>query len=245
LNFGAPHRQLDAAESQEWINRDGAWIVGLHDSHQLSDAVGERDFMIVRLTPLGAHSLLRAPMHLIAGRVVELGALDPKLAGLVMSRVGAAESWGDRFAAMEALIAERVAQTTAPNGLAWAWRKLEAADGRLPLGPLASEIDCSHRTLIAQFRTCIGVTPKAMGRLFRFNRAIRSLNELSRNRGGETASKPYIEAQALGDPPTLAVPWADIAADCGYFDQSHFIKEFRQFAGATPTEFVRRMSDIG
>jgi AraC-like DNA-binding protein len=146
---------------------------------------------------------------------------------------------------MEALIAERVAQATAPSGLAWAWRKLEAADGRIPLGALASEIGCSHRALIAQFRTCIGATPKAMARLLRFNRAMRALGGLSRNRGDGPASKPYIESQIADDLPTPAVRWADMAADCGYFDQSHFIKEFRQFAGATPTEFLRLMSDIG
>jgi AraC-like DNA-binding protein len=183
-------------------------------------------------------------MHALRGRAVELGALDPKLAGLLTSRMGAARNWDDRFAAMETLIAERVAQATAPNDLAWVWGKLEAADGRLALGPLASEIDCSHRTLIAQFRTCIGGTPKATGRLLRFSRAVRSLDALSRNRRGGPASKPYIEAGARRDLPALAVDWADLAADCGYFDQSHFIREFRRFAGATPTEFVRGMADI-
>jgi AraC-like DNA-binding protein len=245
LNFGAPHRRLGAEEPEKWTSQDGAWIIGLHDSHRLCEAAGERDFMIVRFTPLGAHHFLRAPMHMIEGKAVGLSAFDPKLADLVMSRVGAATSSDDRFAAMEALIAERVAQAAVPNNLAWAWRRLEAADGRIPLGALASEIECSHRALIAQFRTQIGVTPKAIGRLLRFNRAIRSLNELSRNRGGEPAGKPYIESRTPDDLPALAVDWADMAADCGYFDQSHFIKEFRQFSGATPTEFVRGMADVG
>jgi AraC-like DNA-binding protein len=244
LNFGAPHRRLDTTEPDRWVSRDGAWVVGLHDRHQLVEAAGEREFMVVRLTPLGAHHFLRMPMHLIAGQAVELNAFDPKLAGLVMSRVGAARSWDDRFAAMEALIAERVAQATPPSGLALVWRKLEAADGRLPLGRLASEIDCSHRALIAQFRTCIGATPKAMGRLLRFNRAMRSLDALNRNRRSGPASKPYIESRAPDDLPAPSIHWADIAADCGYFDQSHFIREFRQFAGATPTEFVRGMADV-
>lgn len=245
LNFGSPHRRLDSAAPQNAVDHDGAWVVGLHDSCQRLEAAGERDFMVVRLTPLGAHLFLKVPMHLIAGRAVDLSALDVKLAALVMSRVGAARDWSDRFAAMEALIAERVAQASVPGALAWAWRKLEAADGRVPLGALASEIDCSHRAMIAQFRTCIGVTPKAIGRLLRFNRAIRSLNGLSRNRGAEAASKPYIETEPSDALAIPAIPWADIAADCGYFDQSHLIKDFRQFAGATPTQFLRGMSDLG
>jgi AraC-like DNA-binding protein len=39
-----------------------------------------------------------------------------------------------------------------------------------------------------------------------------------------------------------AIPWADLATDCGYFDQAHLIKDFREFAGMTPNAFVRRMS---
>jgi AraC-like DNA-binding protein len=244
LNFGAPHRRIDATEPHAWICQDGVWIVGLQDRHQRNEAVGERDFMVVRFTPLGAHHFLRAPMHLIRGQTVELNALDSKLAGLIMSRVGAAGSWADRFDAMEALIAERVAQAARPGGLALAWHRLEAADGRIPLGSLASEIDCSHRALIAQFRTGIGVTPKAAGRLLRFNRVIRSLNDLSLNRVGEASGKPYIESHAPDGLRARAVGWADIAADCGYFDQSHFIKEFTRFSGATPSDFARQMSDV-
>jgi AraC-like DNA-binding protein len=65
------------------------------------------------------------------------------------------------------------------------------------------------------------------------------------DRRSEPANKPYIEAQLPHDLSTPAIHWADIAADCGYYDQPHFIKEFRQFAGTTPTDFMRRMSDIG
>jgi len=244
LNFGAPHRRLDTTESAKWVSCDDAWIVGLQDSHQLSEAAGERDFMVVRLTPLGAHHFLRMPMHIIRGRAVELSALDPRLARLVVSRTSAARSWNDRFDAIEALIAERVAQAISPSGLAWVWDKLEAADGRLPLGRLASEIDCSHRVLIDRFRTCIGSTPKAMGRLLRFNRAMRSLDKLSGLSDRDLSNKPYIQLEGPNLPPAPAMPWADIAADCGYFDQSHLIRDFRQFAGATPTDFVRRMADV-
>src|SRR5215471_14627281 len=48
INFGAPHRRLDPTCTERWTARDGAWIVGLHDRHQLTQAVGERRFMVVR-----------------------------------------------------------------------------------------------------------------------------------------------------------------------------------------------------
>jgi hypothetical protein len=127
LNFGAPHRRLEAERPGDWTSRDGAWVVGLQDRPQLSEAVGEREFMVVGLTPLGAHHFLRTPMHVVRGEAVDLAALDARLAAQVMDRVGAARGWAARFDAIEALIAERVAHAIQPDGFMSAWRRLEAA----------------------------------------------------------------------------------------------------------------------
>jgi len=243
VNFGTPHRRIDAA-SGDWSARDGAWVVGLHNRHQLATADGERHFMIVRFTPLGAHLFLGLPMDAIANQAVDLDLIDPALARVVISRVAAAGSWTDRFAAMESLIAERVADAEIPASIAFAWRRLVAADGRIALGSLAKELDCSHRTLIARFQTWVGFPPKTIARLLRFNRAVRSLDRLSRTRAHESSGKPYIEIRQAEGSLDAAIQWADLAAACGYFDQAHFIKEFRQFAGTTPDTFLRQISFV-
>ena len=242
LNFGAPHRRLDAGGSREWTLRDGIWVVGLHNQHQLTQAVGQRHFMVVRFTPIGAHLFLRLPMHLIANEAVDLELIDPAFARVLVSRIGVAESWTDRFAAMESSIAERVADAKIPASIGFAWRRLVATDGRIALGSLAAEMDCSHRTLIARLRTCVGFPPKTIARLLRFNRAVRSLDGMSRTRANEPATKPYIETRQPEDRLVGAIRWADLAADCGYVDQAHLIKDFREFAGSTPDAFVRHMS---
>lgn len=198
--------------------------------------------MVVRFTPMGAHHFLRLPMHLIRDRAVDMSALDPKLAARVLSLVGSARSWNQRFDVIEALVAERLAHAPLSSAFTSAWRRLEASDGRVRIGALASEVDCSHRALIDQFRTCVGATPKAVGRLFRFNRAIRTLDGFGRRAGDW--HQPFIESGAAGLGPVRQTPWADVAADCGYSDQAHFIREFRQFAGVTPIEFLRSMADV-
>src|SRR5690348_16590525 len=63
LNFGAPHLQGNGAG---WTRRDDAWVVGLHEGPRWSAAAGERHFMVVRFTPIGAHLFLKTPMNLIA-----------------------------------------------------------------------------------------------------------------------------------------------------------------------------------
>jgi AraC-like DNA-binding protein len=244
LNFGAPHRRVDVVGSGEWTARDGVWVVGLHNRHQLTAAAGERHFMVVRFTPMGAHLFLGLPMHAIANDAVDLQLIDPTLARLLMSRIGGARTWTDRFAAMESLIAERLAHAHVPASIDFAWRRLVATDGRIALGSLAAEVDCSHRTLIARFRTCVGFPPKTIARLLRFNRVVRSLDRLNRARADEPIGKPYLEIEPPDARLVGPIQWADRAADCGYVDQAHLIKEFREFAGTTPMAFLRHTSDL-
>jgi AraC-like DNA-binding protein len=198
--------------------------------------------MVVRFTPIGAHLFLGVPMHLIANGAVDLELIDPALARVLASRIVAAGSWTDRFTAMESLIAQRVADAEIPASIGLAWRRLVATDGRIALGSLASEMDCSHHTLIARFRTCVGFPPKTISRLLRFNRAVRALDWLSRTRANGPAGKPYIEGKQPEDRPVGGIQWADLAADCGYFDQAHLIKDFQEFAGRTPDAFLRHVS---
>jgi AraC-like DNA-binding protein len=245
LNFGAPHRRLDVEGPRGSTAHDGVWVVGLHDRHQLTKAAGEREFMVVRFTPLGAHLFLGIPMHLIANEAVDLALINPALARGLVSRIAAAGSWIDRFAAMEALIAERLTDAEIPASIGFAWHRLVAADGRIAIGSLASDAGCSHRTLIARFQTWVGLPPKTVARLLRFNRVLRSLDRLSRTRPNELVSKPYIEITQADDQPVHAIPWADLAADCRYVDQAHLIKDFREFAGSTPNAFLRQLSCPG
>src|SRR5262245_52182613 len=78
---------------------------------------------------------------------------------------------------------------------------------------LAAHLGLSQRHFIKVFSNQVGITPKLFGRVQRFLRAA----DLTRS----------------GSAPD----WADIAAACGYFDQSHLIHDFQTFSGLSPTEF--------
>jgi AraC-like DNA-binding protein len=94
--------------------------------------------------------------------------------------------------------------------------RLWQSGGRARIESLATEIGCSRRYLHARFREQVGLAPKTVARLIRFG-AVRRRIERTPAR------------------------WADVAYDCGYADQAHLNRDFRELAGTTPTDFVSRL----
>jgi len=235
LNFGASHTRVGAHANSEPQRLDHAWVTGLQTRHHLSEAIGERRFMVVRFTPLGAHLFFHLSMDSLTDRAIPLDQVDPRIASLVSDHAMVARGWAERFDAMERLIGSRVDRYAVPPHIERAWTGLTRTWGEMPVGSLAADAGCSHRHLIQQFRTCIGLPPKKVAMLLRFNR---SINAVGRNGLANQPCKPYLEGSAPPGADALEAPWAQIAAECGYFDQSHFIHEFRAFAGATPSEFL-------
>ena len=92
--------------------------------------------------------------------------------------------------------------------------RLEASHGAVPVGALADAAGVSGNHLATQFKSHVGVTPKRVARIYRFARLIVSVDAL----------RP--------------VDWPGLAQTAGYFDQAHFSREFKDFTGHTPTEYL-------
>lgn len=244
LNFASPHRTLDTSDPNQVTEHRGAWVVGLQNHHRLCEAVGERDFMVIRFNPIGAHLFLRTPMDLLVDRKVELEEIDGPFARWFTSRVQGAPGWAARFDLVESMIAERIASARQPSSaLIHAWQRLQDTPSAIDLEMLSSQSGCSRRHWIAQFHRNVGMPPKMIARIRRFNLTIDTINRIGRNAVRHPESKPYLDRERTCDSYDARKPevrWANIAVDCGYYDQSHFIKEFRAFAGLTPLEFLRQ-----
>jgi len=126
-------------------------------------------------------------------------------------QLGNARDWSTRFAIAETFVATRLTEARAIQAeIAWAYDRITASGGRMRIASLADRLGWSRKHLAGSFSNAIGVGPKTLSRIVRFNRA------LGLSRQGEN-------------------DWADIAADCGYADQAHLVREFRDLAGQTPT----------
>jgi AraC-like DNA-binding protein len=196
---------------------------GLHTAPALVTHEGRQSGVQLALTPLGARALLGMPAAELASIDVEGADVLGRLAGEVRERVLAAAGWPGRFGVLEEFLAQRVGAAgenrgTARPEVSHAWRRLRQTRGAVSVAGLAAETGWSARHLSAQFRAETGLSPKAAARVIRFDRARRVL--VRRHAEGRRAAL------------------ADLAAECGYYDQAHLAREFRDLAGCPPSQWL-------
>lgn len=169
--------------------------------------------VLVRFTPLGA-ACLGVPACELAGRSVALDQLLPRArVNEVSERLCAAPSAAERRAIVEGFLSSlpRAGDALVSRAIACLTR---VDGGRVTVAAIARELGLSERQLERRFLARVGVTPRAFASLVRFERA----RKLS------------------GSAPSLAA----LAQAAGYYDQSHFVRDFRRFAGAPPRDVLGR-----
>jgi AraC-like DNA-binding protein len=191
-----------------------SFVAGLHD-RQVTTEHGGRSFgMHVNLAPPTAHALFKLPLHTLAHRAVPLEEVfvEPSL----VDRLYEADCWDARFRLLDEVLARRLDDGRPPSpGVVWAWQRLVETGGRIKVATLAEQLGWSRKRIVARFREEVGLPPKAVARLVRFERAV-ALAERSQ-----------------------PLDWSRLALECGYYDQSHLIKEFRDVTGKTPETFFQ------
>jgi AraC-like DNA-binding protein len=214
VNFGARWRIADSVSGTG--DRRDSFVAGLHERSTFVAAEGAAQCIQVDFTPIGAHLFFGIPMHELSNRVVDVEDVLARDRNLV-ERLEDARSWHARFALLDAVISARLAAARRPApDIVWAWRALVHTNGAVRVSALAEKVGRSRRHLNCGFREHIGVGPKTAARIVRFSRAV---DLLGRRR----------------------IPLVELAQECAYFDQAHMTREFREFAGTTPSEFASRL----
>jgi AraC-like DNA-binding protein len=160
----------------------------------------------------GAAPFLAPPLHELFGASLALDALLPRGdIEEVNSRVEEATDLVERVKVVEEFLLARQALRRPDPVVAAAVRAIRAAPGTIRIGPLAAHLGFSQDRLEKRFRRSVGASPKQLASILRLRRAVDSY------RPGASLTR--------------------LAADAGYFDQSHFIREFRSVTGKAPQEF--------
>jgi AraC-like DNA-binding protein len=173
----------------------------------------------VRFEPAGAAPFVGVPLHAAGGGVHALESLWPAVdVARLEDRLAACAADEVRVALVNEVLRERLRAAGASVGVSpvvlRAVARITASEGRMRVDDAVSGLFGSRRQAERAFRAAVGLTPKRLARIVRFQAVFRRLEESPR------------------------VTWASLALDCGYYDQAHLIRDFRAFSGVTPARYV-------
>lgn len=195
-------------------------LAGLHTEPEIVRMPRRQTGLQAAVHPLAARRLFGLPASELAGRSLEAEEVLGRAALWLRERLAEAADWSERFKllASEAYAAaESDPRPVARCEVVEAWRLLSASRGQIRIAELAQRVYLSRRRLSSLFAAEFGISPKEAARTMRFTHAVARIGKGVR--GG-------------------ALDLASLAAECGYVDQSHLVREFHRFAGTSPTAWI-------
>ncbi len=221
LNLG-PRYAIRDARAVQVVHSRGSFVAGPADGCTFVESATESCAIQVNFAPLDAYRLFGVPMASLANATVELEDLLGTSAGELIARLHDASAWEERFDLLDVFLLDRLrrAASIVPE-VELMWTQILQTHGRIEIGSFARATGRSHKYLIARFHEQVGLTPKTVARIARFERVAERLR---------TAS---------------GVRWSELALEAGYCDQSHLLRDFAEFAGTTPTTYRAQLLPDG
>jgi AraC-like DNA-binding protein len=204
-----------AADGDRKLSVPPAFVTGAQCASYVSDIVADEPVMAIHFRPGGALPFLGMSLADLDGGPVGIDEIWGRQGRELHERLIAARTVAARFALLgEFLLSRARLPAHRHSGVAAAMAAVEA-NPSIRMAEARRLAGLSTKRLVALFRDEVGLSPKEYARVRRFQAALRQLG-----RG--------------------AAGGAHIAAEVGYFDQSHFVREFRSFTGMTPTQYRQR-----
>jgi AraC-like DNA-binding protein len=192
------------------------FVAGLDDTYSVVESEIPGAAIQVDFTPVGARQLLQLPMHLVSKRAVELTDLLGSRADRLVEQLAEAPDWHSRFLTLDNFLLSRIRRyRRSTREIDWAWRQLDLSGGSVRVQKISEQLGWTRKRLVKAFRDEIGIPPKILARVLRFRRALAEFS-----------------AQTIVD-------FSQVAAESGYSDQAHMIRDFKDFSGLTPAELCR------
>ncbi len=191
-------------------------LSGLQATSALITHSGDQEGVTIKPTPLGFRSLFAMPVRALWSTSIELADVAGSVADELWERMQGTTTWPERFSLCDEVLGRlATGDASLPPELHEAWTGLVASGGTASVADLARRVGWSRQHLARRFGDEFGLGPKLAGRVVRFERARRMLE-----------STPSF------------VTLAQVAAACGYYDQSHLNRDFLELAGCSPTTWM-------
>ena len=190
------------------------WVSGIHKNHLTISAHQDSEMMVIQFKTNGAYPFFKTPIHNFNNKVIPAEQIFGDDILTLRKNVLRAQSIPDKFNYAETWLLNRYDQSKSPpEDIVHVLEQIRSK----PFSKSREMVDSypnSQKHFISQFKKYFGLTPKVLHRIFRFDEILKQIQN------------------------NQQLNWSDIAYEFGYTDQSHFIKEFREFSGFSPQEYI-------
>ena len=195
-------------------------VSGAHSDFLVIDTACQAATMGVHFEPGGAYPFLPVPAGELRDTHVTLEEIWGPAATVLRDRLLEARTLEKKFLVLEQTLLEQAARPLVLHpAVAFALKEFQKVPHARTIADVTNRIGPSQRHFIQVFREEVGLTPKLFCRIRRFQEVLSLVEQ---------------EDQ---------VEWTDVALSCGYFDQAHFIHDFRAFSGINPTAYHARRGE--
>ncbi|HZS43915.1 MAG TPA: helix-turn-helix domain-containing protein [Blastocatellia bacterium] len=201
-------------------------FVGQMTRADLIEPTGCVSLFAIKLKPNGAYPFLQLPLSEFTDEIPGLDSVLGHGVSELEERINLAASFEERIRITESYLLRMMNEAGLNDSHSGQFKAAVAAErivrvrGQISIDQLSSDLGITSRHLERHFHMTIGIGPKLLARIARFQHVFKLLN-----------CNPNIS-------------WSAIAYECGYYDQAHLIKDFKAFAGQNPSRFIEREYDI-
>ncbi|OQP39833.1 AraC family transcriptional regulator [Niastella yeongjuensis] len=189
-------------------------ISGIRDSSRLVDYAKETTNLLVIFKEGGAAAFFSAPLY-------ELGSISVSLDHLIQrskvcaieEELAAADNNNQRILIVERFLLSELKITQSDALVSEAIQKIKRLKGDIKIKELVAGLPISRDPFEKRFRKITGTSPKHFAAIVRLKSLIENYTD--------------------------AISFTEAAYSAGYYDQAHFIKDFRAFTGQTPHDFFK------
>ena len=218
LNFGDRFREHKGADQSSL--QPLRFVVGQMTRPVLVSPTGSVQLLGIRFAPGGTLPFFHCPPGELTNTITPLADIAAAFDQHLSEQVYEARGWPEKIRLIEAVLIKLLGTKKGLTpSLQGTISTIIREGGQTSIDVLANNLGISGRQLERRFVREVGLGPKLLCRILRFQQVFRAVES--------------------GDP-----SWARIAADCGYYDQAHLIRDFRQFAEQTPSLIFEQFSSF-
>lgn len=191
-------------------------LVGTMTSYlDIAYSPGTVQMLGIRFHPAGITAFTRIPVYELTNKTTELVLTETLFEKSFYDRLPELSTMQERIAHIENYLIDRLQYLFIPEKrIGDAIEHISNGNGLTSIKQIAEQVCLSERQFERRFKTAVGISPKMFSRITKFKHTVNFI-------------------QAHQDDSLLS-----IAFDCGYFDHSHLIKDFREFGGTLPSQLL-------